>query len=569
MVAMASYLTKASRRRVEKKKEKTGQSEVAAKFREEKGSEPKGEAKGTLHDIWSPYATTHGYWLRPSGLSYEHLRQIAKRVGIVAAIIWTRMNQCAAFAKIPEDELHDPGFRIRPRDKNQKVTKAAQAEIDYITDFVLHCGDRADGRMFTGDSFQSLMRKSVRDSLTYDQVNLQIHQRLNGKPYELIAMPAHTMRMASPSSLEERGVQPELYSQNRDVRMKPTDVDDVRYVQVYQSIPISDFTARELTFGIRNPRSDLDVNGYGFSEIEECIYSGDLTRLAQADAYNTLQFKQGAMTDGFLNYETGNINKKEMRNMARQWKAMVMGVENAFRLPILNAPGLKYTNLGRRTNRDMEFAQWYEQIIRRILAIFQIDGAELGLAYGNVGQTTALSQGGVTDKIKSSKDRGLRPILTMMAELLTRHVVMLLNPDFVLEFTGLNFESENDRIEKISKKVEKVMMVDEGRAELGMDPMPNGEGKVILNQVWLQSKQAADAQGQEGAEGVPGEGGPPIPGGPGGEAEPGAEGAPEEGGEDDDFMSLFGGGAGEEGEEEEPGEKAEKSMLAVDEWYRS
>ncbi len=555
MVAMSSYLTKGSRNRTKKKRELTGQQEVARSLGEEKGSEPKGEAKGTLVDLWSPYHTSHGYWIRPSGLSYGHLRAIAKRVGIVAAIIWTRMNQCAAYAKIPVDEQHDPGFVIRPRDRSQKITKKVRAEIDYITDFILNCGDRSEGRMFTGDSFQSLMRKSVRDSLTYDQVNIQVHPRLNGKPYEMICMPAHTFRRSAPD-MSQMGTF-EIYSDKNEVTMPPQSVDDVRYLQVYQSIPIADFTARELTFGVRNPRSDLDVNGYGFSEIEECVYSGDLTRLAQADAHNTLQFKQGALTDGFLNYETGNIGKKEMRNFARQWRAMVTGVENAWRLPILNAPGLKYTNLGKRTNRDMEFSSWYEQVIRRILAIFQIDGAELGLSYGNVGQTSALSQGGVTDKIKSSKDRGLRPILTMMAELLTRHVVMLLNPDFILEFTGLDFESENDRIEKIVKKVGSIITVDEGRAELNYDPMPDGKGEIIENQVWLQATQA-----QQQAETAPDGGGGPIPG----VEEGGGKETQEAEGEEDDFMKLFGAGT----EEEEPaGEEVEKSLLGIDEWYRS
>jgi hypothetical protein len=226
-------------------------------------------------------------------------------------------------------------------------------------------------------------------------------------------------------------------------------------------------------------------------------------------------------------------------------------------MPILNAPGLKYTRTNYRTNRDMEFAAWYEQIIRRILAIFQIDGAELGLAYGNVGQKSSLAQAGVMDKIKSSRDRGLRPILAMMAEELTRHVVMLLNPDFILEFVGIDYETENERIEKVKKKVETIMYVDEGRAEFGLDELPDGEGKIILNQVWLQSKQAAAAQ-EEAPEG---EG---MPGGPGMPGEPGT--APEEGGEDD-FLKLFGGGGG--GEEEEPVEEAEKSFRAADQWWIS
>jgi hypothetical protein len=545
-VGLTEYLTKARRK---KAKNEAGQREVAKRLQEEKGSEPRGEAKGTLVDIWSPYQTTHGYWVRPSGLSYEHLRAIAKRVGLVASVIWTRMNQAAAFAKLPADEF-DSGFRIRPRDKKQKVTRAVQSEIDYITDFILNCGDRSEGRMFTGDSFQSLMRKSVRDSLTYDQVNIQIHQRLNGKPYELISMPAHTIRRAAPKNWHIREVQ-SMYSGDRDTTMEPSDVDDVRYVQVYQGIPIADFTARELTFGVRNPRSDLDVSGYGFSEIEECVYSGDLTRLAQADAHNTLQFKQGSLTDGILNYEEGSIKKKELRNLARQWKAMVMGVENAFRLPIMNAPGLKYLRTNFRTNRDMEFTNWYEQIIRRILAIFQIDGAELGLSYGNVGQKSSLAQAGVLDKVKSSKDRGLRPILAMLAEMLTRHIVMLFNPDLILEFVGIDYETENERIEKVSKKVEKFMTVNEGRAEFGLEEREDGD--IILNQVWLQAKQAGEAQEAEGApEGMPAEG------------EEGA--APEEGEEGADFMSLFG-GAGEE--EEEPAEETEKSLLDIDHWFRA
>jgi hypothetical protein len=367
-------------------------------------------------------------------------------------------------------------------------------------------------------------------------------------------MPAHTIRLAAPKKLETEVMN--WYTAEKNTTMSPTDVDDVRYVQVYNGIPIAEFTARELTFGIRNPRTDLDVAGYGLGEIEECVYSGDLTRLAQADAYNTLQFKQGALTDGFLNYEQGNINKKEMRNLARQWRALVMGVENAFRLPILNAPGLKYVNMGRRTNRDMEFTNWYEQIIRRILGILQIDGAELGLSYGNVGQKATMAQAGVMDKIKSSRDRGLRPILAMMAELLTRHVVMLINPDFILEFVGVDYETENERIDKVKKKVESVMTVNEGRAEFGLDPRDDCD--IIENQVWLQSKQASQAQEAEGEA-------PPPEGEEGGET-PGA-------GSEDDFLKLFGGGAaGEkegEGEEEEPVEEAEKSLVDIDHWFRT
>jgi hypothetical protein len=458
-------------------------------------------AKGTLVDVFNPFQVTHGYQARPSGLDYDALRKIAMSFPIIASIIRTRVNQAAAFAKIPKDDF-DLGFRVRPRDDKQKMTRGVKKVSDEITEFLLCCGDPKRNREYTNDSLQSLIRKQVRDSLIFDQMNMQVVPLLDGTPYELLAMPAHTMRLSwDPRWTAAHPIAGSAAFDNstggvhRQVEIPKQDPAAPRYVQIYQNVPIADFTSYELSWGVRNPRSDIEVGEYGYSELEELV--GVLTQLASADSYNALLYMQGAMSDGFLNFKEGNINKDQIREFARQWRIQVMGVENAHRMPIMNAPGLEWISMGRMSQKDMEFGKYYDHLIRIACAIFQIDPAEINFVYGNVGQASSLNQGSAEDKIKTSRDRGLRPIMSLLAQMLTQFVVRRFNEDFTLEFTGMNPETEMERIEKISKKVATVMTVNEGRKEMGLEERDDCE--VILDPVWLQAKQGAEMADQGAA----------------------------------------------------------------------
>lgn len=488
-------------------------------------------AKGTLVDVFNPFQVTHGYQARPSGLDYDALRKIAMSFPIIAAIIRTRVNQAAAFAKVPKDDF-DLGFRVKPRDDKQKMTKAVKKVADEITEFVLCCGEPDEGRDYTNDSLQSLIRKAVRDSLIFDQINLQVVPRLDGTPYEVLAMPAHTMRLswdprwnAAHPIADSAGFSQASGSVYRQTEIPKQDPNAPRYVQIYQNVPIADFTSYEMSWGVRNPRSDLEVGEYGYSELEELV--GVLTQLASADSYNALLYLQGAMADGFLNFTEGNIPKDQIREFVRQWRIQVMGVENSHRMPVMNAPGLEWVTMGRMSQKDMEFSKYYDHLIRIVCANFQIDPAEINFVYGNVGQSSSLAQGGPEDKIKTSRDRGLRPIMSLLAQLLTQYIVRRFNDDFTLEFTGINPETEMERIDKLVKKTQHIITVNEAREELGYEAREDGD--IILNQVWLQAKQGEQAA----AQGAPGQEGPPA--------------GPDEGqeGTRDDLLGFLGGGEDE------------------------
>jgi hypothetical protein len=78
--------------------------------------------------------------------------------------------------------------------------------------------------------------------------------------------------------------------------------------------------------------------------------------------------------------------------------------------------------------------------------------------------------------------------------------------DFVFCFNGLSTEDKNFEADLKKKKAETYMLVDEIRAESDLPPLPDDTGKVVLNSVWQQNKQAAEMAAQQEEMGAEGEG---------------------------------------------------------------
>ena len=70
----------------------------------------------TLTSQYSTIGTTHQG--TQGGLSYDSLRQLA-RVPLISAIIQTRINQIAEFAR-PQPDRYAAGFVIRPKSQDQE-----------------------------------------------------------------------------------------------------------------------------------------------------------------------------------------------------------------------------------------------------------------------------------------------------------------------------------------------------------------------------------------------------------------------------------------------------------------
>jgi len=437
------------------------------------------------------YAT--GYKDRRFSVSFDTLRRVSYQLALIGAIINTRVSQVAAFAQ-PYRENKQVGFAINYKDDLYIPSDEERAALRELEMMVLQCGfEQNPYSGYPRDDFEIFLRKIVRDSLTFDQAAFEVIPDRQGRPSEFRAVDASTIRLAATfegKQESQKGTFPsrmftpkwhKLYGDNFAL-----DKSSVFTVQVLHGKIENVFTEYDMAFCIRNPRTDIWVNGYGFAEIEMCLNT--VLGMLWGEEYNRRFFQQGAAPKGILNIKGDNISPEELESFRRMWYAQVSGVENAWRTPVIQADGMEYQNL-QSTNKEMEFQKWIEYLLKIAASVFGIDPAELNfdIAGGGAGRQP-MFEAKHEWKIKHSKDKGLRPLLKSVAKWITKYVINPLDSRLYLDFVGLDELTEQDRLEIQTKKVQHTKTVNEVRAENGDPPVPGGD--IILNQTFMQAWQA-------------------------------------------------------------------------------
>lgn len=436
-------------------------------------------------------ATAMNYKDKPSSLSYNILYQMSVRNSVIAAVIATRINQISTFTKPKRFSLDGIGFEIRLRDPQEVPTKKQQEVIRSIETFLENCGYRNDNDI---DDFDTFIRKLVRDSLTYDQACFEIVPDRKGRPAQILAVDAATIRAAS----EDYG------GETMWDKLPPKKNEKVKWVQVIDNTVVAWFTSEELAFGVRNPRSNINLQPYGFSELEQLIQQ--ITSHLYAEEYNSKFFSQGGTTKGIINLKAepnGIGNKEQLDSFKRQWRAQVNGMEGAWKTPVLQVPnGIEYINVS-QSNRDMEFNQWMNYLINIVCAVYAIDPAEINFANngGAAGQSSVF-ENSQEQKLKHSKDKGLKPLLRFIESIINKWVVSKFSQDYVFVFAGLDEQSEDEKAELDTKQVKTWKTVNEIRKDHGEKPIDDGD--VILDSSWLnyhsQQQMMSQQQGGEDAD---------------------------------------------------------------------
>lgn len=210
---------------------------------------------------------------------------------------------------------------------------------------------------------------------------------------------------------------------------------------------------------------------------------------------------------------------------------------------------LNWTSL-HSTNREMEFGKWLEYCIKTICGVFQIDPIEIGFDISKQGSGASggggggLGNGNQAERMNFSKDKGLLPLLTFIASLLNDYIVFRIDPNYKLEFVGLNGSTEKDDLDRAVQQVKSYKTINEIRAEHDLEPLPSFDkiknpGDVVLDPSLIQFITGQLAAAQEPEAGAMGPDGQPMDGG--GEdmgpdaAEPQDEGEQEE---EPDYESM-------------------------------
>lgn len=429
-------------------------------------------------------SSSPGYMEKPFTLSYSILRGMAK-THIIKAIRTTRREQVSNFLS-PQKDKYSTGFIVTKKDKytlnkeEVKLSKAEESVIEGIIEFILECG--TTNNYWHADTFSTFVDKIIDDSLTIDQACAEIRRNRKGEIIEFFHVDGATMRVADtywgPKSQQDLEKEIQGYCPS--------------YVQLYQGRVVNEYYPWEMMFGLRNPSTSIESNGYGKSELEDMIET--VTAILNSSHYNANFFKVGSAPKGILRY-SGNINQNTVEDFKRQWMAQLAGVDNMHKMAIINADKMDFINTT-MSNKDMEFGKFQDFLIKVACALYSIDPAEIGFPMqGSSDGGGALFEGSNEKRLQWSRDKGLKPLLKSLEEWLNKYIVSQLNPDYILRFVGIDDEIDaQQELDGDIKALGAFMTPNEIRAKRNLPPLPDGD--IILNPVYMQGKSLS-IQGNE------------------------------------------------------------------------
>ena len=413
-------------------------------------------ANMSFDDAYTKQATYFEYGNNAARrFSYDALKNIASHP-IVASIIQTRTNQLAEFAtEVYDDNI---GFEIQLKDKHRSPTQQEYQQMIELKEFMKNCGSQPVDFELT---FESFLRQIVRDSLIYDQANFEIIRNKMGKIVAFAPVDASTIRRSAMTQQEQ------LKGRRDD--------NSIHYIQVLNNKIVSEYGAKDLCFGVRRPRTNLDLSGYGFPELEE-LYQV-LQNLFNAETFNSANFTNGISAAGLVAVKS-KMNAKIFRAFRREFYQMLTGVNNAKRTPLIQLDpeaneNIEAINLG-KTNSEMEYTEWVNYLMKIICAIYQIDPAEIGFVFGSEGQSSSVFGTDPAQRVLMGREKGLRPLVRSIEGWINKWIINEINPTFEIKFIGMDSLSTKEKM-MIKDNQLKYMTLNEIRALDDLKPLDFGD----------------------------------------------------------------------------------------------
>lgn len=461
--------------------------------------------KGLLFDPFTDTGYAGGLF-RPKGaggglISNHILKMISRRDPIVSTILHVRANQAATFCRRQQNRF-DVGFKMMPRDKGGPLN---EDEILEIEDYLLNCGikeGRSHEDKLTFDQFAYML---TWDWLVYGHAAIEkVHDRAN-RLYAFLPLPAETIYYANKKLINRDVVQNTIeayrdaWGQTHGDKPEyeaPSD-DPFEYLQVINGKVVEGFTRDELVFARIYMQTEVDLNGYAIGPLERALSM--ITAHLQIENHQKMFFTHGIASKGLLVIQ-GDVSPNQLRALQAQWTNQISGPQSAWRTPILaGINGVQWQPLT-MANRDMEFAAYQDHVIRTIHASLAIDPEETGFGYLSKGvDQKSLSESSNEWKITSSRDRGLRPLLSRLEAIINEDVIPAWNEDYARKykfcFVGLDAESREEEISRLQSEVQLHTTLDEARQSADLEPMQAGGG-LILNPLLLQTIQANMTKGE-------------------------------------------------------------------------
>ena len=415
------------------------------------GKRSKAGGRSVRVDTMSAQMAGDAYIEAPGAIDFDGLRRMVNGTPILSAIIATRIRQMHQFCSPSEDG--GPGFVIRHVDKEHEAEDAEKEQCKLLTRFFTNCGWEFNPRKrkaLRRDAFPGLMAKLLRDTLTMDASPIETEMRRDSAMGidGLYAVDGASIRLCS-----EEGYEGD---------------DKIFAVQVVSGQIATTYTMDQLIYEVRNPRTDLDLAGYGMAETELLVRV--VTAMLNAVTYNADFFDKNSIPKGLLQI-FGDYGPEDLGAFKRHWSQMVKGVGNNWGLPVLVSKdkdsGATYTPFNEAAD-EMAFGRWLTFLTSVACAVYCIDPSEIGFE-SFAANKSSLSGKDTGEKLASSHAKGLMPIASHFEMVFSDFVVAAFEEDFCFRFVGLQDEDK----ERIWEAKQLVLTVDEIRAEEGYVPHPD------------------------------------------------------------------------------------------------
>jgi hypothetical protein len=384
-------------------------------------------AYGRIEYMPDPNATGVLPW---PGIAPEALQKIARENVAPQVVIGMRCDDVQRYSDL-STEIWKPGWRIEAREKKEEQSDTLAKEILEAQRFILNSNaettyaqarKRDEARCL---GFKNFLAAAVRDMLTYDGLALWTDMTGDDKVKGYSLLPAGNIRLTA-----KRGYK-------GDPKIFAVGVDQGGKV-------VQEFTREQLTFYVRNTRTDVAVSGdlfasgYGYSEIEIAI------RLIQgfqnAIDLNVDVFNRNGIPNAILTITGGSVTQRQLDIFNRLWTNMKRGITKAWAMPVVGLSGeAKFELVDLSSVKGMEgyYEEWMNMLAGLFCCIYRFPARRLGYRISGKGRDTEPlpdSSGNAVDE----DDPGLAPLLGHIEAFINEYLLWSRWPHLQFVFTGKN-----------------------------------------------------------------------------------------------------------------------------------
>jgi hypothetical protein len=424
-----------------------------------------------------------------SRLSNRLLKESSIRDTIISAILRHRRTQIEMFCNVPQTR-YDTGFTFVRRD-GQDLDGDDFKELKELNEWMYFCGEPSKVPVDDRSTMATQFGMITQDILTFGHMAVEkVRDRL-GNLQRVRHVPAesiyHVNKNRPKAELDKLVAQLTRYPGAQVGKVAPDD-NAPRYIQVVDSKEVAVFSDHTMVFKLFQPPSFMDNNGYSMSLVESCILS--ITRHLQAENYNSLFFTHGFAARGLIHLK-GSVSQQNLQAFRNQFNAVINGNNNSWRTPIIaGLDDIKWIPLA-GSQRDMEYIQYTDHLIRTMCAQAQIDPVEIGFDYLSRGtQQSSINSPNNEWKITASQERGLIPLIRFFEDFVNHDLLPELSPTmaqkYMFKFVGLDVETKQQEIARLQAEMTVHSSLNDIMRQVRKSTLPADlAADVPLNTAWL------------------------------------------------------------------------------------